>query len=164
MALNSNIAGIRKDYSRQSLSEESAEKDAIQQFTRWWEEALESQVEEINAMTLATCNLAGKPSARIVLLKNFSQEGFTFFTNYNSRKGMELMQNPSACLVFFWKELERQVRIEGTVKKISDEESDEYFNIRPLQSRISAFSSPQSQVIESREFLENIFEQNKRQY
>ena len=164
MAFNSEIAGIRKEYSRQSLSEESVEKDAIQQFTRWWEEALQSQVEEINAMTLATCNLAAKPSARIVLLKNFSKEGFTFFTNYNSKKGMELMQNPSACLVFFWKELERQVRIEGTVKKISDKESDEYFNIRPLPSRISAFSSPQSQVIESREFLENIFEQNKRQY
>jgi len=164
MAFNSEIAGIRKEYSSHSLLEESVEKDAIKQFSSWWEEALRSQVDEINAMTLATCSLASKPSARIVLLKGFSQEGFIFFTNYHSKKGMELMQNPNACLVFFWKELERQVRIEGTVKKISEQESDEYFNIRPFQSRISAFSSPQSQVIESREALENIVEQNKRIY
>src|SRR6476659_11312703 len=137
MAFNSEIAGIRKEYSSHSLLEESVEKDAIKQFSSWWEEALRSQVDEINAMTLATCSLASKPSARIVLLKGFSQEGFIFFTNYHSKKGMELMQNPNACLVFFWKELERQVRIEGNVKKISEQESDDYFNIRPFQSRIS---------------------------
>jgi pyridoxamine 5'-phosphate oxidase len=164
MAFNSEIAGIRKEYSSHSLLEESVEKDAIKQFSCWWEEALRSQVDEINAMTLATCNLASKPSARMVLLKGFSQEGFIFFTNYQSKKGMELIENPNASLVFFWRELERQVRIDGTVKKVSEDQSDEYFNIRPFQSRISAFSSPQSQVIESREALENMVERNKKLY
>jgi pyridoxamine-phosphate oxidase len=164
MSLKIDITGIRKEYSRQAFSEENADPDPIKQFARWWNEASESQVEEVNAMTLATCSLEAKPSARIVLLKGFSAEGFIFFTNYHSKKGKELQENPHACLVFFWKELERQIRIEGTVKKITQKESDEYFNVRPFKSRIGAYSSPQSQVIESRDFLENIFEKNSRQF
>ncbi|MEP6615024.1 MAG: pyridoxamine 5'-phosphate oxidase [Ginsengibacter sp.] len=164
MAVNVQIAGIRKEYSKRALSEENVDTDAIRQFARWWDEAMESQVEEINAMTLATCSLDARPSARIVLLKGFSEAGFIFFTNYNSKKGRDLEENPRASLVFFWKELERQVRIEGIVKKTSEKESDEYFDIRPLQSRISAFSSPQSQVIESRQYLENIVVENKNRY
>lgn len=164
MSLKVDITGIRKEYSDQAFSEENADADPIKQFGRWWNEASESRVEEVNAMTLATCSLQAKPSARIVLLKGFSAEGFIFFTNYHSKKGKELQENPHACLVFFWKELERQIRIEGTVKKITQKESDDYFNVRPFQSRIGAFSSPQSQVIESRDYLENIFEKNSRQF
>src|ERR1700741_665782 len=113
MSLNAEIADLRKEDRQQTLLEKDADGDAIKQFGKWWKEAKESQIEEVNAMTLATCNSEGKPSARIVLLKGFSDEGFVFFTNYESRKGLELQQNPNASLVFFWKELERQVRIEG---------------------------------------------------
>ena len=155
MALNIEIAQLRKEYKAETLSEKEADTDAIKQFEKWWKEAMKSQAEEVNAMTLATCNGKGYPSARIVLLKGFSDEGFIFFTNYESRKGMELQQTPYACLVFFWKELERQVRIEGEVKKISREESDEYFSLRPFGSRLSAWSSPQSKIIETREILES---------
>ena len=121
-------------------------------------------MEEPNAMTLATCNKEGKPSARIVLLKGFTSEGFIFFTNYKSRKGEDLENNNNAALVFFWKELERQVRIEGIVKKLTDEQSDAYFMIRPEQSRISAWSSPQSQIIKSRDVLEENFIRYQEQF
>ena len=154
MALNIQIAELRKEYKQQTLSEKDAEPNPIKQFEKWWREAIKSQSEEVNAMTLATCNGKGYPSARIVLLKGFSEEGFIFFTNYESRKGRELQENPYACLVFFWNELERQVRIEGKVKKISAAESDEYFSIRPQESRLSAWSSPQSRVIKARDILE----------
>ena len=150
------IADIRKDYKLKSLVEKDAAPDALKQFEHWWNEAVESKVEEVNAMTLATI-ADGKPSARIVLLKGFKKEGFIFFTNYNSRKGKELQNNAHAALVFFWKELERQIRIEGVVEKLSNEESDAYFTIRPEQSRIGAWSSPQSEVIKSREILEENF-------
>src|SRR6266487_2092250 len=106
MPFNVEIAGMRREYSMQSLSEENVDRDPIKQFGRWWDEALESRVDEINAMTLATCNLEARPSARIVLLKGFNSEGFIFFTNYHSKKGRELQENPKASLVFFWKELE----------------------------------------------------------
>ena len=164
MSTLSNIADIRKDYKLRSLLEEDAELDAIKQFDTWWQEAIVSKVEEVNAMTLATCNKNGKPSARIVLLKGFTQEGFIFFTNYESRKGEELEENNNAALVFFWKELERQIRIEGTVKKLSAEQSDAYFIIRPEQSRISAWSSPQSRVIKNREVLEENFSKYQQQF
>ena len=152
-----NIADIRKDYKLRSLLEEDVDADPVKQFMQWWNEALESKIEEVNAMTLATCDKNGKPSARIVLLKGFDEKGFIFFTNYDSRKGEELKENPYACLVFFWRELERQIRIEGPVKKLSKKESDEYFVLRPEQSRIGAWSSPQSQVIKSRKVLESNF-------
>jgi len=148
------IAGIRKNYSRQSLSESDIDPNAIKQFAKWWQEAVDSKIDEVNAMTLATASPDGIPSARIVLLKGFSEDGFIFFTNYNSYKGKQLSENPKACLVFFWKELERQVRITGIIKKASAAESDEYFYSRPVGSQIGASVSPQSSIIESREWLE----------
>ncbi len=152
--MSKNIAGIRKDYQMQSLLETGVAADPFVQFDSWWDDAVKSELDEINAMTLATASVTGMPSARIVLLKSVSEAGFVFFTNYNSQKGKELLENPRACLVFFWKELERQIRITGEVQKISAEESDEYFNTRPEGSRIGAWASPQSSVIESREIIE----------
>lgn len=128
--------------------------DPISQFSTWWQEALQSAIAEVNAMTLATSSPDGIPSARIVLLKGFNEKGFIFFTNYASYKGKQLAENPKACMVFFWKELERQVRITGLVKKISEKESDEYFKSRPEASRIAAWASPQSQVLENREWID----------
>ena len=149
-----NIADIRKEYRLKSLLEKDVDPDPIQQFHRWWNEAILSNIEEPNAMTLATSNRKGYPSARIVLLKGMSNDGFVFYTNYESRKAAELKENPNASLLFFWKELERQVRIEGTVTKISEEKSKEYFLSRPVLSKIGAWSSPQSSVIPGRDHLE----------
>lgn len=153
--MNKSIADIRKDYCLSQLDEHDIAPDPIEQFTRWWQHAIHSEVMEVNAMTLATATHDGIPSARIVLLKDYDERGFVFFTNYHSHKGRELDENPHAALVFFWKEIERQVRIEGDVVKVSDAESDEYFNSRPVGSRIGAWSSPQSSVIENRDVLEN---------
>ena len=153
--MKNEIADLRKDYRLQTLNEEDVATDAIEQFTRWWNEAVASDIDEVNAMTLATITPEDMPSARIVLLKSYDERGFVFFTNYNSNKGKALAAHPKAALVFFWKELERQVRIQGSVEKVSDKESDEYFNSRPVGSRIGAWSSPQSEVIESRHILED---------
>lgn len=152
--MSSTIADIRKDYKLKSLLEEDVDPNAIRQFGTWWQEALNSEIDEVNAMTLATASADGVPAARIVLLKGYDERGFVFFTNYESFKGMQLAENPRACLVFFWKELERQVRVTGLVEKVSAEESDIYFNSRPEGSRIGAWASPQSQVITNREWLE----------
>ncbi len=149
------IAAIRKEYSLQTLSEKEVDADPIKQFDKWWDEAIKSAIDEVNAMTLATATPLGKPSARIVLLKGYDEKGFVFFTNYESHKGNELLANPQATLVFFWKELERQVRIEGLTNKISNQESDTYFMSRPEGSRIGAWASPQSRVIDKREIIEN---------
>jgi pyridoxamine 5'-phosphate oxidase len=148
------IAAIRRDYSLRTLGENDVAKDPFLQFSKWWDEALASEIEEVNAMTLATATKTGLPSARIVLLKSFDENGFVFFTNYTSRKGSQLESNPQAALVFFWKELERQVRIEGTVEKTEAEESDTYFLSRPAGSRLGAWASPQSKVIADRRQLE----------
>lgn len=150
----SSIADIRKDYKLKALSEEEAEKDPIQQFTTWWKEAIDAQIDEVNAMTLATATADGIPDARIVLLKEYDQQGFVFFTNYTSAKGQQLAENAHAALVFFWKELERQVRISGKVTRVSAEESDAYYNSRPEGSRIGAWASPQSKPIENRDWLD----------
>jgi pyridoxamine 5'-phosphate oxidase len=158
--MSNEIADIRKDYKLASLEEADVASNPIDQFTRWWNEAVASQIDEVNAMTLATANAAGIPAARIVLLKGYNPNGFIFFTNYESDKGKNLAQNPNAALVFFWKELERQIRIEGTVQKVSAEESDRYFNSRPASSRIGAWASPQSAVIENR----LVIEQNVERY
>lgn len=158
------ISDIRKDYKLRSLTEKDVAPEPFSQFQQWWDEAIASGIDEVNAMTLATASSDGVPSARIVLLKGFSPEGFVFFTNYNSYKGQQLVENPRACLVFFWKELERQVRITGLTEKVSASESDEYFNSRPEASRIGALASPQSKVIESREWLEKQEEQMKKQF
>ena len=160
----SNIASIRKDYMLRSLSEDDVNKNPINQFADWWDEAIDSNIEEANAMTLATVNEQGYPSARIVLLKDFNEYGFVFFTNYESRKGKSLLNNPKAAVVFFWKELERQVRIEGIVEKISEEESTAYFTSRPIESKIGAWASPQSKSIESRTFLEERFKNYEQQF
>jgi len=148
------IADLRRDYMLQTLDESNVAEDAIDQFTKWWNEAVNSTIDEVNAMTLATASKDAVPSARIVLLKDYDERGFVFFTNYSSHKGHELQVNPSAALVFFWKELERQIRVQGTVEKISNEESDFYFFSRPTGSRIGAWASPQSAVINSRKMLE----------
>jgi pyridoxamine 5'-phosphate oxidase len=148
------IADIRKDYKKAFLSEKDVHSSPIAQFDQWWNEAVNAEIEEVNAMTLATVAADGRPSARIVLLKGFDQSGFVFFTNYLSRKGNELNEHPEVSLLFFWKELERQVRIEGKAVKVPPAESDEYFLSRPLESQIGAWASPQSQTITSREVLE----------
>jgi pyridoxamine 5'-phosphate oxidase len=149
-----NPADIRRDYKLQTLSEKDVADHPIRQFDKWWEQAINSKIDEVNAMTLATVNSIGQPSARIVLLKGYDDNGFVFYTNYNSRKGNELNNNNKACLVFFWKELERQIRIEGSIQKISAWESDAYFLSRPILSQIGAWASPQSENVPSREFLE----------
>lgn len=153
------IASIRRDYQLKSLSEQDVLADPIQQFTIWWQEALTAEIDEVNAMTLSSTKADGRPSARIVLLKGYDEKGFVFFTNYDSNKGHELMTNPFASLLFFWKELERQVRVDGKCEKISSEESDAYFYSRPLGSRLGAWASPQSQVIPNRDVLEKQAEQ-----
>jgi pyridoxamine 5'-phosphate oxidase len=158
--MSNEIADIRKDYKLASLEEADVATNPFDQFTGWWNDAVASQIDEVNAMTLATANAAGVPAARIVLLKGYNPNGFIFFTNYESDKGKNLAQNPHAALVFFWKELERQIRIEGTVEKVSAEESDRYFNSRPASSRIGAWASPQSAVIENR----TVIEQNVERY
>jgi pyridoxamine 5'-phosphate oxidase len=148
------IADIRKDYKLKTLSELEIDTNPITQFGKWWDEAINSHIEEVNAMTLATSTLHGKPSARIVLLKGYDNHGFNFFTNYESHKGEELAKNPQASLVFFWKELERQVRVEGIAEKLDTKDNDTYFLSRPFGSQIGAWASPQSQAIKQREEIE----------
>ena len=162
--MNPEIANLRTDYKLKALGEQDVNADAIAQFSAWWNEALQSEIYEANAMTLATADQNGRPLARIVLLKDYSEKGFVFFTNYDSLKGNDLAQNPSACLLFFWKELERQVRIEGSVEKIDASESDAYFYSRPEGSRIGALTSPQSQPVPDRAFLENRYLELSEQY
>lgn len=155
--MQENIASIRQEYSLKTLSENEVHPDPIQQFDAWWKEVLDAEVTEPDAMTLATASSDGLPSARIMLLKEFNKNGFVFFTNYNSYKSAQLNENPKACLIFFWKELERQVRIIGIVEKLDEKENDAYFNSRPEGSRIGAWASPQSQVIKDRKWLEDNF-------
>ena len=138
------IADQRKEYSRESLDESDVDRDPIAQFARWFDEALKSELAEPTAMALSTVGADSRPSSRMVLLKGFDARGFVFFTNYESRKGRELAANRQACLLFFWAELERQVRIEGSIEKASAAESDEYYATRPLGARIGAWASPQS--------------------
>ncbi len=148
------LAELRKDYARDSLDETSVDADPIRQFEAWFKQALDARLPEPNTMTLATVDARGYPSARIVLIKGVDERGFVFFTNYESRKGLDLAANPRASLLFYWIELERQVRVEGTVVKTSAEESDMYFHSRPLGSRIGAWASEQSRPLESRALLE----------
>ena len=152
--MNASIAALRQEYSSQVLSETDVADDPVEQFGRWWQQALETAIIEPNAMTLATASSDGMPSARIVLLKDFDRNGFVFFTNYRSYKGLQLEENPKACLVFFWKELERQVRITGLVTKLDGEKNDAYFHSRPVGSQLGAIASPQSQVIPDRLWLD----------
>ncbi len=149
------LHGLRVDYSQDELLESSVSEDAIDQFSRWFEQAKIANLREPNAMTLATADASGMPAARIVLLKDFDQNGFTFFTNYQSRKGHELAANPRATLLFFWDMLERQVRIDGTVQPVTREESRAYFALRPRAAQIGAWASLQSSVLKTREELEH---------
>lgn len=149
------ISDLRNEYRKRKLSRAELQTNPIEQFKKWLEEAINCKVIEPTAMTLATVDEKNQPSARIVLLKFINENGFAFFTNYLSRKGNELDKNRNAALVFFWSELERQVRVVGKVTKLDKRTSDEYFNARPEQSRISAIISPQSQPIKNREFLED---------
>jgi len=153
------ISDLRNEYKKRELSKDDLQNNPIQQFEIWLDEAIHSKVFEPTAMTLATVGSNNQPSARIVLLKNISESGFQFFTNYDSRKGNELKQNPKAALVFFWPELERQVRVLGTVVKLEEKISNKYFESRPERSRISAIISPQSKTIANRDFLEKKFEE-----
>ncbi len=152
--MTNSIADIRKDYKLKSFDESDAAVNPFDQFTKWWDEAVSAEIDEVNAMTLATVGLDNKPTARIVLLKGYTKEGFVFFTNYNSSKGKQIANSQHVALLFFWKELERQIRIEGIAEKISAEESDTYFKSRPGGSKIGAWASPQSQVIPNRSILE----------
>jgi pyridoxamine 5'-phosphate oxidase len=148
------IAQLRKNYTIGQLSETEVPADPMPLFQLWFDQAVKAACPEPNSMTLATADKAGNPSARIVLLKGADQNGFTFFTNYSSQKGKELAERPKAALLFHWHELERQVRISGTVERVPGSESDEYFHSRPAASRIGAWASPQSSAIPNREFLE----------
>lgn len=162
--MDNSVANLRQDYTKQGLREIDLDADPFKQFKTWFDQALEAQLPEPNAMTLATATIDGKPSARMVLLKDFSDRGFVFYTNYQSHKGQELNTNPQAALVFWWAQLERQVRIEGNVELVSPAESDEYFYSRPVNSQLGAWVSNQSQVIDSREVLEQRQEQLTVQY
>ena len=152
-SLSSSIADLRKSYERAELSESASSANPFQQFDQWLQEALRAEVPEPNAMTVATVSGDMRPSTRIVLIKGYDERGIVWYTNYDSRKGQQLAGNPFAALQFHWVELERVVRIEGRVEKVSAEESDAYFASRPLDSRIGAWASPQSQVISGRGVL-----------
>lgn len=158
------IAGIRKEYRLQQLKESDVNSDPLLQFQDWFKAALEAKVNEPNAMNLSTVKASGRPSSRIVLLKGVEDNGFVFYTNYTSDKGHQLQQQPYASLCFFWPELERQVRIEGKVIKVAPAVSDQYFQSRPLASRLGAWASPQSQIIPGRDSLELKLEEVKRQF
>lgn len=158
------VADLRKEYTFQGLKETDADPNPFQQFRKWFDQALAAQLPEPNAMTLATATQDCKPRARMVLLKSFDERGFVFYTNYESQKGQELADNPQASLVFWWAELERQVRIDGRIEKVSDQTSDEYFHSRPLSSQLGAWASEQSQVISDRSVLELRLQTLKTEY
>jgi pyridoxamine 5'-phosphate oxidase len=159
-----NIGSLRQEYMRAGLSESDADRDPMRQFGRWFEDALSAQLPLPNAMTLATADSSGRPSARIVLLKGVEGGGFVFFTNYNSRKARELEARGAACLVFMWSPLERQVRIDGTIERVAAAESDAYYASRPLGARLSAWASPQSERVASRDVLEKAVEDVRRRH
>jgi pyridoxamine 5'-phosphate oxidase len=162
--MNSSIADLRRNYALRELHEAEVNPNPFRQFQTWFDEAIASELPEPNAMTLATATPAGMPSARVVLLKGFDDRGFVFYTNYESRKGQQLTENPQAALVFWWAELERQVRIEGTVERVPGQESDAYFQSRPLGSQLGAWASDQSREIPDRSVLEDRLQALKQQY
>ena len=154
-AIATSLANLRKDYALKTLEEKDVDREPMKQFGVWMVEAIHAQVPEPTAMTLATVDSHHRPSTRVVLLKGMDARGFVFYTNYQSRKGRDLAANPAAAVTFLWKELERQVRVEGIVEKVTDEESSAYYATRPLGSRIGAWASPQSEPIENRAWLES---------
>jgi pyridoxamine 5'-phosphate oxidase len=152
-----NIAELRKEYKKGSLDEKEVEKNPFEQFNKWFKEAIDSEIPEVNAMALATASKQGRPAARTVLLKQYDEKGFVFFTNYDSSKGKQLAENPQAALLFFWEPLERQIKIVGSVEKTSVAESFEYFHKRPIDSQLGAWASQQSSEISARSLLEKAF-------
>ena len=163
MSAAANLSDLRQEYMRAGLAEADADADAFKQFDRWFREAVDAQLPLANAMTLATAAEDGAPDARIVLLKSVEDGGFVFYTNYGSRKGRQLATRPEACLVFFWPQLERQVRIEGRAEQVSAADSDAYFMTRPVGARLSAHASAQSSAVGGRKFLEDaLLEQRKK--
>lgn len=155
------IIGIRNEYKKGKLRKSSVNADPVQQFLSWFDDAIKAKIQDVNAMTLATSTSDGIPSARIVLLKGFDKNEFVFFSNYLSRKGQEIKENPKVALILFWKELERQVRIEGTVEYLNEVDSDHYFNSRPEESKVSAIISEQSKIVPNRKYLEDLWEEKK---
>jgi pyridoxamine 5'-phosphate oxidase len=162
--MDTSVADLRREYTFQGLSEMDVHPNPFEQFKTWFDQAVAAQLPEPNAMTIATVTSDGKPSARIVLLKDYDERGFVFYTNYKSHKGQQLVENPWGAIAFWWTELERQVRIEGCVEKVSPAESDAYFHSRPIGSQLGAWASNQSQVIESREVLEQQLQKLKEEY
>lgn len=163
--VNQHISKLREDFMKGELSENNLLKTPDLQFEHWMKDAIEAKVNEVHACNLATVNTDNKPSARIVYLREFSNNEFYFYTNYDSRKANNISENPNVCLTFFWPELERQIRIEGVItKKAETEKSDSYFNARPLDSKIGAWSSPQSRVLKNREELNSFIEANKEKF
>ena len=158
------LANLRRTWSTRKLDETSVGKNPMDQFSLWMQEAIEAQILDPNAMTLATSDSEGNPSARIVLLKGIDEKGLVFFTNYGSKKSGDLSENPKAAVVFLWKELERQLRVTGHVVKVSKEESGEYFKSRPYESRIGAWASNQSSIVPDRNYLEEKFEEAKKKF
>jgi len=158
------INTLRHDFAKQTLDKKDVNTNPVLQFEKWFKEAVEAKVNEPNAMTVATATADGKPSARILLLRNFDENGFVFYTNYTSRKGEEILKNPYASLLFFWPELERQVRIEGKLTKQSAEESDKYFQTRPRASKLGAWTSEQSRAIANRQALDDEYEKISQKY
>lgn len=158
------LADLRRNFASRELSESSVDRDPLTQFQYWMDEALKSEIIDANAMTLATAGEDGRPSARVVLLKYYGENGFAFFTNYESKKGRDLAHQPYAVLHFFWPQLDRQLAIYGRVEKTSREDSEKYFNLRPVDSRIGAWASRQSSVIESREALDRRFEEYREKF
>ncbi len=153
------LAALRREYAREELTKRSVQADPMAQFSSWFDEAIAAQLIEPTAMTLATVNADGQPSMRVVLLKGVTDQGFVFYTNYQSHKGRDLAENPKAALLFFWPELERQIRIEGTTQRVSAEASDAYFASRPFESQVGAWASHQSSVLRSRDELEEHYAQ-----
>jgi pyridoxamine 5'-phosphate oxidase len=159
-----NVSDVRREYERAGLSEGELAADPVEQFRLWLDQAMAADPQEFTAMTLATAHREGRPSARVVLLKGVDERGFVFYTNYESRKGRELQENPRAALVFYWGALDRQVRVEGTVERTSREESEAYFRSRPLGSRLGAWASPQSRPLSGREEIERRVEEAGRRF
>jgi len=159
-----NLANIRKDYRKATLDTTNVDQDPFRQFEKWFAEALQSEVMEPNAMHLATVNDLGKPSGRMVLLKGLENNRFVFYTNYQSKKGKELENNPACALTFFWPELERQVRIEGMASRVDPQLSDAYFQSRPRESQLGAWASPQSVMIQNRTILEQRFSEMEKKF
>jgi pyridoxamine 5'-phosphate oxidase len=163
-SLREHIYKLRKDFALRELSESSVHENPIIQFETWFNEAVQAQIPDVNAFDLATVSGEGIPSIRIVLLRDFTSAGFSFFTNYNSHKGRDIEQNPNVCMNFFWQQMERQVRVQGKIEKLSPEDSDMYFASRPRGSQIGAWASEQSKVVQNRQELDKIVEEMERRF